>query len=238
MEFDHIVVGAGSAGCVIARRLVDAGRRVALIEAGGHDDNPAIHEPSLAWQLWNSKEDYAYSTEPQEHSLKTSVFWPRGKVLGGSSALNGMIYVRGARQDFDNWAYNGAVGWTYDEVLPFLKRSEDFEAGPSHCHGSGGPLPVTRNHHPNPVSLAFLAACAEYGIALNDDCNGEHIGVFAKVEPLLGEIRTSHGPHYAASLEKLIDATPDGRKRTAAARERMKAVRAQVATRQTKAAQS
>jgi len=175
MEFDHIVVGAGSAGCVIARRLVDAGRRVALIEAGGHDDNPAIHEPSLAWQLWNSEQDYAYSTEPQEHSLKTSVFWPRGKVLGGSSALNGMIYVRGARQDFDNWAYNGAVGWTFDEVLPFFKRSEDFEGGASHYHGTGGPLPVTRNQHPNPVSLAFLEACAEYGIALNDDCNGEHI---------------------------------------------------------------
>ena len=174
-EFDHIVVGAGSAGCVIARRLVDAGRRVALIEAGGPDGNPAIHAPGRAWELWNSPEDYAYVTEPQEHSLKTSVFWPRGKVLGGSSALNGMIYVRGARQDFDNWAYNGAVGWSYDEVLPFFKRSEDFEDGPSGYHGSGGPLPVTRNHRPNPASLAFLDACAAYGLPRNDDCNGEHI---------------------------------------------------------------
>jgi choline dehydrogenase len=174
-EFDHIVVGAGSAGCVIARRLVDAGRRVALIEAGGPDGNPAIHDPGRAWELWNSQEDYAYSTEPQEHSLKTTVFWPRGKVLGGSSALNGMIYVRGARQDFDNWAYNGAVGWSYDEVLPYFKRSEDFEDGASHYHGSGGPLPVTRNHSPNPASLAFLDACAGYGVPLNDDCNGERI---------------------------------------------------------------
>jgi len=174
-EFDHIVVGAGSAGCVIARRLADAGRRVALIEAGGPDDNPAIHDPGRAWELWNSPQDYAYSTEPQEHSLKTSVFWPRGKVLGGSSALNGMIYVRGARADFDNWAYNGAAGWSYAEVLPFFKRSEDFEDGASAYHGSGGPLPVTRNHHPNPVSLAFLDACAAYGLPLNDDCNGEHI---------------------------------------------------------------
>ncbi|HLH81957.1 MAG TPA: FAD-dependent oxidoreductase [Trebonia sp.] len=174
-EFDHIVVGAGSAGCVIARRLADAGRRVALIEAGGPDDNPAIHDPGRAWELWNSREDYAYSTEPQEHSLKTSVFWPRGKVLGGSSALNGMIYVRGARQDFDNWAYNGAAGWSFDEVLPFFKRSEDFEDGASHYHGSGGPLPVVRNHSPNPVSLAFLEACADYGVPLNDDCNGERI---------------------------------------------------------------
>jgi choline dehydrogenase len=174
-EFDHIVVGAGSAGCVIARRLVDAGRRVALIEAGGADDNPAIHDPGRAWELWNSPEDYAYTTDPQEHALKTTVFWPRGKVLGGSSALNGMIYVRGARQDFDNWAYNGAAGWSFDEVLPFFRRSEDFEDGASHYHGSGGPLPVTRNHSPNPVSLAFLDACADYGLPLNEDCNGEHI---------------------------------------------------------------
>ncbi len=174
-EFDHIVVGAGSAGCVVPRPLVDPGRRVALIEAGGADDNPAIHDPGLAWRLWNSQEDYAYTTEPQEHSLKTSVFWPRGKVLGGSSALNGMIYVRGARQDFDNWAYNGAAGWSYDEVLPFFKRSENFEDGPSFYHGTGGPLPVVRNHHPNPATLAFLDACAESGIALNDDCNGEQI---------------------------------------------------------------
>ena len=96
-------------------------------------------------------------------------------MLGGSSALNGMIYVRGARADFDNWAYNGAAGWSYAEVLPYFKRSEDFEDGASRYHGGGGPLPVTRNHSPNPVSLAFLEACAAYGLPLNDDCNGEHI---------------------------------------------------------------
>ena len=174
-DFEHIIVGAGSAGCVIARRLVDAGRRVALIEAGGPDTNPAIHDPLRAWELWNSPEDWAYLTEPQEHSLKTSLSWPRGKVLGGSSALNGMIYIRGAKADFDNWAYNGAAGWSYDEVLPFFKKSEDFEDGASHYHGTGGPLPVTRIHEPNPVSLAFLEACAGYGLPLNDDPNADSI---------------------------------------------------------------
>jgi len=174
-EFDHIIVGAGSAGCVIARRLVDAGRTVALVEAGGPDTNPAIHDPLRAWELWNSPEDWAYLTEPQEHSLKTSLSWPRGKVLGGSSALNGMIYIRGAKADFDNWAYNGAAGWSYDEVLPFFKKSEDFADGASHYHGTGGPLPVTRIDEPNPASLAFLEAAAGYGIPLNDDPNADTI---------------------------------------------------------------
>ena len=98
-------------------------------------------------------------TEPQEHSLKTSLFWPRGKVLGGSSALNGMIYIRGAKSDFDNWAYNGAAGWSYDDVLPYFKRSEDFEDGASQYHGAGGPLPVTRIKEPNPATLAMIEAC-------------------------------------------------------------------------------
>jgi choline dehydrogenase len=174
-EFDHVIVGAGSAGCVIARRLVDAGRKVALIEAGGPDANPAIHDPLRAWELWNSPEDWAYLTEPQEHSLKAEVSWPRGKVVGGSSCLNGMIYVRGAREDFDSWAYNGAAGWSYDDVLPFFRQSEDFEDGPSAYHGTGGPLPVTRNHDPNPATVAFLDACAQYGMPLNDDPSGETI---------------------------------------------------------------
>jgi choline dehydrogenase len=174
-EFDHIVVGAGSAGCVIARRLVDAGRRVALVEAGGPDYNPAIHKPNRSWELWNSPEDWAYQTEPQPDSLKTSLFWPRGKVLGGSSALNGMIYIRGAKSDFDAWAYNGAPGWAYRDVLPYFKKSEDYSGGPSEYHGVGGPLPVTHIKEPNPATVAMIDAAAEIGVPRNDDPNADDI---------------------------------------------------------------
>jgi choline dehydrogenase len=174
-EFDHIVVGAGSAGCVIARRLVDAGRRVALIEAGGPDYNPAIHKPNRSWELWNAPEDWAYNTEPQRDSLKTSLFWPRGKVLGGSSALNGMIYIRGAKSDFDAWAYNGAPGWSYADVLPYFKKSEDYEDGASAYHGVGGPLPVTHIKEPNPATVAMIEAAAETGVPKNDDPNADDI---------------------------------------------------------------
>jgi choline dehydrogenase len=174
-EFDHIVVGAGSAGCVIARRLVDAGRRVALIEAGGPDYNPAIHKPNRSWELWNSPEDWAYNTEPQRDSLKTSLFWPRGKVLGGSSSLNGMIYIRGAKSDYDAWAYNGAPGWAYKDVLSYFRKSEDYEGGPSEYHGVGGPLPVTHIKDPNPATVAMIDAAVEIGILQNDDPNADDI---------------------------------------------------------------
>ena len=202
-EFDHIVVGAGSAGCVIARRLVDAGRRVALVEAGGPDCNPAIHQPNRAWELWNAPEDWAYNTEPQQHSLKTSLFWPRGRVLGGSSALNGMIYIRGAKSDFDAWAYNGAPGWSYRDVLPYFKRSEDYAGGADEYHGVGGPLPVTHIKEPNPATLAMIEAAVEVGVPRNDDPNADDIlGVGLVHMTVRGGRRMST---WTAFIEPIID---------------------------------
>jgi choline dehydrogenase len=173
--FDHIVIGAGSAGCVVARRLVDAGASVALVEAGGSGDDPRISTPSRLFELWGLPTDYGYETEPQQHAGGTRVPLPRGKVLGGSSAMYGMIYVRGAAADYDNWAYGGAPGWSYNDVLPFFIKSEDFEGGASEYHGVGGPLTVAFNHHPNPLTPMFLAASVEAGLTLNEDCNGPEI---------------------------------------------------------------
>jgi choline dehydrogenase len=174
-SFDHVVIGAGSAGCVVARRLVDAGAKVALVEAGGSADDPRITTPSRLFELWQSEHDYDFATEPQEHAEGVVMQLPRGKVLGGSSALNGMIYIRGAAADYDDWAYNGAPGWSYVDVLPFFKKSEDFEGGASEYHGVGGPLPVSFNHNPNPLTPLFLAAAEEAGVPLNDDPNGPEI---------------------------------------------------------------
>src|SRR5699024_1306129 len=113
-RYDAIVVGAGSAGSVLTRRLVDAGHRVLLLEAGGEDTNPAIHDPSRMGELWHSPDDWDYYTTPQEHAADRQLHWPRGKVLGGSHSLNAMIWVRGAREDYDHWAALGNTGWGWD----------------------------------------------------------------------------------------------------------------------------
>jgi choline dehydrogenase len=168
-----VIVGSGSAGSVIARRLVDAGVHVVLVEAGAADENPAIHEPSRLFELWDSEQDWGYRTVPQAACAGRELHWPRGKVLGGSSALNGMIYARGHRSDYDAWAYVGNDGWGYDDVLPLFKRSEDFDRGASAFHGEGGPLAVLSRYEPHPVNAAAVAAAQEAGIAFNDDANGE-----------------------------------------------------------------
>jgi choline dehydrogenase len=166
-----IVVGAGSAGCALTRRLIDAGVNVLLLEAGGPDDSPAIHDPARFHELWLAPEDWAYYTTPQAQAADRSLHWPRGKVLGGSSCLNGLIHVRGARTDYEEWVRLGAEGWGWEDVLPAFVRMEDFDGGSSELHGSGGPLRIMSRYELAPVHEAFIAAAQEIGVAHNPDYN-------------------------------------------------------------------
>jgi choline dehydrogenase len=173
-EFDYVIVGAGSAGCVLANRLTAEGKHsVLLLEAGPRDTNIWIHVPLGYGKLFKEKSvNWMYQTEAEPGLGGRQVFQPRGKVLGGSSSINGLLYVRGQHEDYDRWRQRGNVGWGFDDVLPYFKKAENQTRGSDEYHGTGGPLSVSDWRHADPLSEAFVKAAVETGIPFNPDFNG------------------------------------------------------------------
>jgi choline dehydrogenase-like flavoprotein len=171
---DYVIVGAGSAGCVLAARLSeDPDVRVVLLEAGGPDTADEIHIPAFFPAVMKSSYDWDLQGEPEPALANRRLFLPRGRCLGGSSSINAMIYLRGNRLDYDDWAAQGCTGWSYEEVLPYFKRSEDNERGENEFHGVGGPLAVSESRSMHPLVDAQLEAAVQAGYERNDDLNGE-----------------------------------------------------------------
>ncbi len=172
-SFDYVIVGAGGAGCVLAARLTEqADVRVLLVEAGTMDSNPAVAQPFAWGGFLKSDYDWDYDTDPEAGLDARALVVPRGKVVGGSTTINGMLYLRGSREDYDGWAADGAEGWSYDEVLPYFIRSEDNDRGADEFHGAGGPLGVSDNRCRHHLSDIFMEAAGQAGIPQNPDVNG------------------------------------------------------------------
>lgn len=172
--FDHIVVGAGSAGCVLAARLSeDPGTRVLLLEAGPPDTSPWIHLPiGYGKTMWSPEVNWCYQTDPDPNMNGRRIYWPRGKTLGGSSSINGLIYIRGQREDYDHWAALGNAGWGYDDVLPYFVKSEHNQRGAIALHGGDGPLRVSDIGARHELIEAFIAGAGETGVPRTEDFNG------------------------------------------------------------------
>ena len=172
--YDYIIIGAGSAGCVLANRLsANPDTTVLLLEAGKDDNNPLIHMPAGINELVPRKTfNWHFWTKPDPNMGDRPMFWPRGKGLGGSSSINAMIYIRGHASDYDQWRQMGNTGWGYDDVLPYFKKSEHYEGGEDDFHGVGGPLNVTRKHFPDVLTETYLKASVEAGYKAADDFNG------------------------------------------------------------------
>ena len=173
-SYDFVVIGAGAAGCVLANRLSASGRHsVLLLEAGGEDSSPWIHIPlGYGKHFTNPAVNWLYSSEPQAGAANRRIAQPRGKVLGGSTSINGLLYIRGQHEDYDRWRDLGNAGWGYADVLPYFRKSEDQQRGADEYHGTGGPLSVSDPPEPHPLADAYLAAAEECGYRRNPDFNG------------------------------------------------------------------
>jgi choline dehydrogenase len=176
MAYDYIIIGGGSAGCVLANRLsADPSIKVALIEAGPRDKNVFIHMPAgYAILMKTGLVDWGYNTEPQTGLNGRRLYWPRGKVLGGSSSVNAMIYIRGVPSDYAMWAQLGNRGWSWEDVFPYFKKAESYLPGPNPYHGSDGPLKVSRPGIAAPLNLAWIEAGRQAGHPYTSDFNGAH----------------------------------------------------------------
>ena len=190
MIADYVIVGAGSAGCALAYRLVKAGKRVDLIEFGGSDIGPFIQMPAaLSYPMNMRRYDWGFSTEPEPNLADRRLVTPRGKVIGGSSSINGMVYVRGHACDYDHWEESGAQGWGYASVLPYFKRMETSHGAVSDYRGTEGPLHVTRGMRKNPLFNAFIRAGREAGYGMTEDYNGARQEGFGAMEATIWEGR-------------------------------------------------
>ncbi|MGP4022632.1 GMC family oxidoreductase [Actinomadura sp. 3N407] len=203
---DYVVVGAGSAGCVLAKRLAESGADVVLVEAGGPDRTRLVRKPGLIAVFHNVPQlkkrlDWGFYSAPQPNALDRKIPQTRGRVLGGSGSINGLLFVRGNRRNYDDWAAEGCTGWGYDDVLDSFKRMENWEDGATDLRGAGGPIQVTRQRDLTPASEAFMEALAETaGVKRNDDYNGEvqdGVGVFQQ--------SAHEGLRYSSSVGYLDD---------------------------------
>ena len=196
-RYTHIIVGAGSAGCLLANRLSSqAQNSVLLIEAGAWDDGFWLKLPVGYYKTMNNpKVSRHFASEPSEGSGGRSINWPRGRVIGGSSAINGLIFIRGQQKNFDDWAALGNDGWSFNEVLPYFRKLENFNGEDSQFHGQHGELQVSklRNHHPD--CTAWLDAAQQFGLPLNDDCK-------ADTTEGVGEYHLSIGSRWRSSSSR------------------------------------